>query len=94
MKSVDVYTCTHCAGRGVVPLTGVYLETLRAIRRKLARGGYVVAGRDASWFGCKATALNNRLSRLEEMGHLMSEQYGKQRRFTLTVAKGRLGDST
>lgn len=88
MPQPDVYTCSHCQGRGVIPLTGVYADTLNAVRRKLARGGFIIAHRDAAWFGCKATALNNRLARLEEMGHVMSEQYGKQRRFSLCVVKG------
>jgi hypothetical protein len=76
--------CPHCKGCGRLPLTGIYLDTLRGVRRKCAmKGGNVVANRDAAWFGCKATALNNRLVRLEELGFLRSEKYGRQRRFTL-----------
>lgn len=75
--------CKHCKGRGVLPLTGVYAETLRGVQRLCGRDGcYVVANRDAWWFQCKPTALNNRLRRLEEMGFVQSCWFGRQRRFS------------
>lgn len=82
----DHVLCPHCRGRGIIELTGIYAETLRGVRRKCARNGsYVVANRDAAWFGCQATALNNRLDALEKHGLLRSERYGRQRRFYLNV---------
>lgn len=80
----DHISCPHCKGKGTQPLTGVYAETLKGCRRLCRKGGYVMANRDAEWFGCGPTALNNRLSRLEELGFLVSEKYGRQRRFKVT----------
>lgn len=88
----DEITCQHCGGTGHLPLTGVYAETLAGVRRRCARGKecYVVANRDWKWFQSpSATALNNRLDRLEEMGFLFSERFGKQRRFYLSVWSGK-----
>lgn len=80
----DHTPCKHCHGTGKIPLTGIYLETLQGVRRMCARkGGHVVANRDACLFDCKPTALNNRLSRLEQLGFLRSEMYGRQLRFYL-----------
>lgn len=87
--SGNFHECPTCQGAGVIPLTGIYAETLRGVRRLASRGGYVVANRDASWFGCKPTALNNRLAMLENHGYVYSEKYGRQRRFFLCVTKGR-----
>ena len=81
-KRTDVVPCPHCQGRGQVAVTGVYAETLRGLRRWCANTDrHVVANRDAGWFGCKATALNNRLAWLEAHGFARSEKYGRQRRF-------------
>lgn len=78
----DSYKCPCCKGKGAVPLTGVYADTLRGLRRLCRRpGGYVVANRDAPLFGCEATALNNRLAWLERHGLATSFKYGRQRRF-------------
>jgi len=80
-------TCQHCGGTGHVALTGVYLSTLllmQALDRKGRR--YFVANRDAALFRCKATALNNRMVRLEQVGFLRSERFGRERRFS--VKKG------
>lgn len=69
-------------------LTGVYAETLKQVRARCRKStDYVLAHRDAGlWFNCRATALNNRLSRLEQMGFLVSERFGKQRRFRPVAA--------
>lgn len=83
MKETRV-KCHTCKGSGLVVVTGVYAETLAGLRR-LAKSGYVVAGRDAAWFGCKATALNNRLAWLETHGLARSEKYGRERRFFAVV---------
>lgn len=81
-KRTDTTPCPHCSGCGRIPLTGIYAETLRGLRRWCTRPArFVVSNRDAWWFGCKATALNNRLARLEELGLARSEKYGRQRRF-------------
>jgi hypothetical protein len=85
--------CSHCSGRGTVTLSGVYAETLNGLRRLCKSYGYVVANRDAKLFGCKPTALNNRLAALERHGLARSEKFGRQRRFVavqqLTQRKGR-----
>lgn len=87
----DEVTCEHCGGTGHRPLTGVYAETLAGVRRRCSRSrdSYVYAGRDWKWFKApSAMALNNRLSRLEEMGFVFSERYGRQRRFYLCSHQG------
>jgi response regulator of citrate/malate metabolism len=91
----DRYKCPCCKGRGTMPLTGIYAETLRDVRRWCARPErHVVANRDAWWFGCSPTALNNRLAWLEEHSFIKSEKYGRQRRFFVDTGKnsGRLTD--
>lgn len=75
-------TCGYCKGEGTVPLTGVYAETLKTLRRKTKGGAFVVANRDAGLFACEPTALNNRLAWLESKGFAASEQYGRERRYT------------
>ena len=78
----DKVRCPHCSGEGYVRLSGIYLETLKGLRRWCARPGrYVVSNRDAWWFCCKATALNNRLAALEKHGLARSEKFGRERRF-------------
>lgn len=85
----DMYSCPCCDGTGRIALTGIYLETLHEMRRRCKTvEAYVVANRDAAWFQCEPTALNNRLARLEELGFVFSEKYGRQRRFFLVVVKG------
>ena len=76
--------CPHCHGKGSLPLSGVYAETLKGVRRWCKAYGYLVANQAASAFDCKPTALNNRLRRLEELGFVRSEWYGRQRRYTIT----------
>lgn len=75
--------CTCCNGTGKVELTGVDAETLAGARRYLSRYACLVANRAALWFGCQPTALSNRLKRLELLGLLKAEKYGKQVRYTL-----------
>ena len=85
----DKIKCSTCDGTGEIPLKGKYAETLKIARKRcnrLRRGGYVFAWRDHEWFGCKPTALNNRLAWLEEHGFLRSERVGRQRRFYLVEA--------
>lgn len=87
----DFHECPHCQGQGQIPLTGVYAETLAGVRRYCARkGGHVVANRDWKQFDAPTpTALNNRLARLEEMGFVFSERFGRQRRFYMCSVKGK-----
>lgn len=80
----DMIVCPTCEGRGQIPLTGVYLETLKILRRLTRKGSKVVSNKHATKFGCRATALNNRLARLEELGLAQSERYGRERRFWAT----------
>jgi predicted methyltransferase len=85
MHPEDTIPCPCCEGRGRLPLTGVYLETLKGVRRwvRARPERYVVANRDAYWFGCKPTALNNRLAWLERRGLIRSEKFGRQRRYSV-----------
>lgn len=73
--------CPHCKGKGRIAVTGVYADTLQRLRKACKKLGYVVANLDALYFGCKPTALNNRLAWLEEHGLARSEKFGRQRRF-------------
>lgn len=75
--------CEHCKGTGQREVSGVYLDTLVLMLRLCRDGRYIVANRDANKFGCKPTALNNRLRRLEELGLAVSEWHGRQHRFYL-----------
>lgn len=88
----DHNTCPHCGGTGKIELTGIYAETLNKMRK--LKFPYIVANQHAEQFGCKPTALNNRLRKLEEHGHVFSERYGVQRRFYLCVATGKAGSSS
>jgi DNA-binding transcriptional regulator PaaX len=76
-----VHRCPYCKGAGIVTLSGVYLDTLLKVKTWCKREGYIVAASAAADFGCKETALNNRLAVLEKHGYLVSERYGRQRRF-------------
>lgn len=74
--------CPHCHGSGRIEVTGIYAQTLKDVQRWCSRSGrYVVANRDAGWFGCNGTALSNRLAVLEKHGLVYSVKYGRQRRF-------------
>jgi hypothetical protein len=75
-------TCNHCKGTGTVEVTGVYLETLHGLRRLTKAHGYTTAAKSAEWFGCSATALNNRLSWLERHGFASSTKFGRERRYS------------
>lgn len=66
--------CTRCGGTGAVELTGVYADTLALVIRHPCLNGAELA-RKAK---CKATAMNNRLKRLEELGVVCGKIYGRQ----------------
>jgi len=76
--------CQHCNGSGRVPLKGVYLETYSKLQRMTRAGTPCVAARAAEYFGCKPTALNNRLAWLQEHSLASSEKHGRERRYTAT----------
>lgn len=78
----DHIPCSCCKGSGRIPLTGIYADTLKIIRRRWVAGYYIVARRDAdNWFQCNPTALSNRLKWLERNGLLVSETYGREKRY-------------
>ncbi len=78
----DRVQCGCCGGKGSVPLSPAYQQTMNGVRRRCKTPqDYVVANRDHYWFDCNACALNNRLAKLEEHGLLTSVRVGKQRRF-------------
>lgn len=82
-RKTETVTCPRCEGEGVVALTGVYAETLAGVRGWCRKhGGYIVANQAADAFGCEPTALCNRLDRLESLGLLTSETFGRERRFS------------
>lgn len=86
----DEYCCPACSGTGLIPLTGVYADTLKTIRELCRkRDDFIVANKHFDWFGCEPTALNNRLVWLEKNGFIFSERFGRQRRFYLCVTGGR-----
>lgn len=89
MRRHESVCCEHCGGTGRRKVTGVYEKTLRVLRRLCGdTESFVVANRDAAKFLCRPTALNNRLSRLERLGLVVSSRHGRQRRFRpATLAK-------
>lgn len=72
------HTCPHCKGRGIVELNGVYADTLALLRTMTEPASGAALARLAR---CPATAMNNRLARLEEHGYARSHRYGRERRF-------------
>lgn len=72
--------CRCCGGTGQIELTGIYFDTL-----KVLRGLGEFSGADlARYMDVPATAMNNRLARLEELGFATSRRYGRQRLFKAT----------
>lgn len=82
MKTKLIRKCERCHGTGSVKITGVYAATYRGLKLVARAHGWVVANRDADWFGCSGPALSNRLARLEEMGLATSVVEGRERRYT------------
>lgn len=83
----DLIPCGCCEGSGQVFLGEEYQKTLDLIRKSFRRPAHVLANRDHKNFGCRPTALNNRLRRLEELGFLTSVRSGRVRRFYLNEEK-------
>ena len=89
MSNVKIQ-CGHCGGSGEVEITGVYAETMeyaRTYTRVSLRLPNVVSPEFTgallaqAYAGCKASAMNNRLARLEQLGLLTSRRYGRVRLF-------------
>lgn len=75
MKALKAYVaCTHCGGAGRVKLSGVYADTLALLITRPGLNGAELA----KVFGCKATAMNNRLKALERHGLARGKRYGRQ----------------
>lgn len=69
-------TCSHCGGCGKVALAPMYSMTLVLLRRQRKEmTGAVLSRID----GCAATAMNNRLARLEEFGLVTSRIEGREK---------------
>jgi len=75
-KLNDTVECGICRGRGTVPLTGVYAETLDMLRHCT---GEVTGSELARADGCKVPAMCNRLAVLERYGFAVSRRHGKKR---------------
>lgn len=67
--------CGHCNGTGEVPLSDLFIKTLRLVRQASEATGADLARLD----GCKATAMNMRLTQLEKMGFIVSRCCGRRR---------------
>jgi hypothetical protein len=76
--------CPTCSGFGQVEVTGVYLETLMALRRFTREYEWTTAAKSAKWLRCSATAANMRFAWLEQHGLATSERYGRERRYRAT----------
>jgi predicted ArsR family transcriptional regulator len=75
MKDGKAYVdCAHCGGTGRVKLSGVYADTLALLITRPGLNGAELA----KVFGCKATAMNNRLKALERHGLARGKRYGRQ----------------
>lgn len=70
--------CPHCIGTGRIELSGVYLETLKRLRRY---PDGIHAAALAKAMGCEPTAMNNRLAYLEEHSLVVSVRDGRKRVF-------------
>jgi len=70
------HPCPTCRGTGRIELTGVYAETLAMLRQC---GEEITGAALARQAGCKATAMNNRLARLEAFGLAVSRWYGRKK---------------
>ena len=66
-------TCDRCHGKGHLPVTGVYGETLMIVARNPDQNGAELA----RMAGCEPTAMNNRLTALERRGLVVRRQFGR-----------------
>ncbi len=83
-KKNSTTTCPKCNGCGEIKVTGVYHDSLLALRRFTREYGWTTAAKAATWMGCSATAANNRFAWLEQHKLATSERYGRERRYRAT----------
>lgn len=76
------HPCPWCLGTGRMPLSGVYAATLALLRTQPDPINGAALARLA---GCKETAMNNRMVRLEELGLAVGERDGRQRLWRATT---------
>lgn len=72
------HDCPYCGGTGEVQLTGIYAETFTLLAREKDEVSGAALAKKAK---CKATAMNNRLAKLEEHGYAISRRWGRVRLF-------------
>lgn len=65
-------------------MNGAHADTYFAL---IEHGGETSGANLARQFGCKATAMNNRLAYLEELGLATSRRYGRERLFKAVIQK-------
>lgn len=71
-KRRDKFRCPCCKGRGRVPVTGVYLRTLKLLRKH----GETYAAELCTRAHCSPTAMNNRLAWLAYHGLAVARRDG------------------
>ena len=71
--------CGHCKGRGTIPVTGEYSDTLYLLRKVFRSYDEITGAELADIAGIKPTAMNNRLAILEKFGFLRSRIWGRKR---------------
>ena len=69
--------CGCCKGTGRVPLTGTYKKTLALLKQATRNKPEAYAASLAQIDGCNATAMNNRLARLVELGLAKARRDGR-----------------
>lgn len=77
MAKTITKTCRCCGGTGREEVTGLYAETYWLLKKHAPCSGAELARVD----GCKPTAMNNRLSVLEQHGLVTSHKSGRRRVF-------------
>lgn len=75
MKPIKIQ-CSRCRGKGTVPLTGVYAKTMNVLK---ALGKPMNGAQIGRLMGCKETAMNQRLIRLQGLGLAYGEWNGRER---------------
>lgn len=76
MKSPTM-TCPHCKGCGRVPLDPASMETLAVLSKKQFISSIEVFHKIKGAYLREPTAANNRLTKLQELGFVVSERRGK-----------------
>ena len=71
--------CECCKGSGWREVTGVYRETFELVKKNPGMNGAALA----ALAGCKATAMNNRLTAMEKLDLVESEEFGREKRWNV-----------